>query len=343
FMDTGLFDGREGYYMASTPLGRDGDFITSPEISQIFGELVAIWIIHLWNESGRPSPFCLAEIGPGRGTLMADILRIITRLQPELLQAARIRMIETSPALAAAQKACLAKCGNHGIEWVEQLAQLPEGLPLVLIGNELFDAIPVRQYIKTPQGWRERMVGLDAKDRLCFLAGPGSIDQDLLPPEADLQPTGSIFEISPAREALAEDIAARIAADGVAALMFDYGHVSSGFGDTFQAVRNHAYEPVLASPGRADLTSHVDFAALAEAVLRGNARSATRTQGEFLLEMGILERTGRLTANQDAARAASIRGSVKRLIDPDQMGSLFKAFAIFPEGTPPYPFLQGME
>ncbi len=336
YMGLCLFDRKDGYYMSRDPIGRDGDFITAPEISQVFGEMIAVWMVSLWQQQGRPAPVCLAEIGPGRGTLMLDMLRIFRRIAPDLLQAARIRMIETSPRLAAMQRQRLASADVQ-IEWVARLAELPD-LPLLLVGNELFDAIPIRQYVRMAEGWRERVVGLDAEGHLCFLAGPGSINPALLPDGAGRQPPGTIFEIAPGRESIAEEIGERISRLGLAALFFDYGHLQAGFGDTLQAVRAHAPEDVLAAPGAADLTSHVDFSALARAAARGGSASAFLTQREFLGRMGAQERVEQLTAAKPDATAASVRSAVLRLMDPAQMGTLFKAMAIFPKGEPPYPF-----
>lgn len=334
YMAACLFDPDYGYYTTRQPFGSDGDFITAPEISQIFGELVAIWVIHLWMERGEPAPFCLAEIGPGRGTLMSDMLRIFRSLRPDMLQAASIHMIEASPKLATVQKDRLA---GEPIRWAGEISQLPEQ-PLILVGNELFDAIPARQYVRTGSAWHERMVGLDQEGNLCFLAGPGSLDPALLPPGKAEKAEGAIFEIAPAREAMAQSIAAHVMRCGGAALLFDYGHLMPGYGDTLQAVREHRHEDPLASPGHADLTSHVDFHALAKACAVAGAEAAFLEQGEFLRMMGLRERVNRLAAGLPLSRAQAVREAAMRLASPEGMGVLFKAMSIHPPGLEPYPF-----
>src|SRR5690606_27875177 len=212
---------------------------------------------------------------------------------------------------------------------------LPE-LPLFIVGNEIFDALPVRQYVLTPSGWRERLVGLDDAGRLIFLAGPGSIDPALLPP--DLAEPGTIFEIAPAREAMAAGIASRIVASGGAGLFFDYGHLHPGYGDTLQAVRNHRFTGVFDQPGEADLTSHVDFSALGDACRRAGAGVSFLDQGDFLARMGLPARAERL-ARSHPAEAARIAAAAERLAGDSGMGRLFKVMAIHGE-TVPYPFGQ---
>lgn len=330
YMATCLFDPDDGYYTTREPFGAAGDFTTAPEISQMFGELLAVWLYQVWHLSGRPVPVTLAEIGPGRGTLMKDMLRTLSQLDPGLADTANICMVETSPRLASVQKETLSKFAAR-ITWHETIDKLPQA-PLLIVGNELFDAIPVRQFVRQGAGWRERMVGLDEAGRLAFFAGAGSLDASLLPAGADTAPESSIVELAPARAALMQAISERIAANGGAGLFLDYGHLEPGVGDTLQAVRAHAYEDVLASPGEADLTAHVDFAALAT-VARGCGLAAhLATQGDFLLRMGLLERAGRLGARADDATRESISLAVERLAGPDAMGSLFKAITVLPQG-----------
>lgn len=336
FMALCLFDPENGYYTTKEPFGKGGDFVTAPEISQMFGELVAIWMASAWSAAGKPTSCTFAEIGPGRGTLMRDMLRTLRTAMPDFPAAASIYMIETSPRLQAAQKAALGE-NTDNIQWVERVEDLPHQ-PLFLVGNELFDAIPARQFVKSGDEWTERMVGLDDEGNLAFIAGAGTLQPPDLPPDATGQPDGAIFEISPAREALAEIIAGRVAKDGGAALFFDYGHLKPGFGDTLQAVRTHNYEDVLASPGEADLTSHVDFSALASVSRKVGAQPALLTQGDFLLKMGLLERAGRLGREADQATREQIEIDVERLAGPDGMGKLFKSMAIFPIGVHLEPF-----
>lgn len=336
YMAACLFDPMDGYYMTKEPFGRGGDFVTAPEISQMFGELAAIWLLSAWQTAGEPEQFAVAEIGPGRGTLMADMIRTWRRTLPEFAASASIFLIETSPHLTARQKQTLGEeTGN--ISWIGHVDDLPK-LPLFLIGNELFDAIPVHQFVKIGGNWSERMVGLSKDDNLRFMAGAGSLAPDLLPTDVAEQPDGTVFELAPAREALVARIADRITDCAGAALFFDYGHLEAGFGDTLQAVRSHRYEDVLASPGEADITSHVDFAALAAAVEQRGARAAFMTQGNFLVQMGILERAGRLGASADEDTRLQIETDVERLAGPGGMGELFKVMAIFRPGDTVGPF-----
>lgn len=326
-----LFDPEHGYYTTREPFGVSGDFTTAPEISQMFGELVAVWMAGAWRAAGTPRPFVLAEIGPGRGTLIKDMLRALSRVAPDMLAAARIHLVETSPRLQDIQKRTLAGRPAEPV-WLSDVDQLPE-MPLLIVGNELFDAVPQRQYVKTAQGWRERMVGLDEDGALCFAAGGGRLASDLLPAEAAVAPDGAILEMAPARNALMARIAARIAEHGGAGLFFDYGYSGPALGDTLQALRRHAYDDVLAHPGEADLTSHVDFAALAQAAEAEGLATRSLEQGAFLLGMGLLERAGALGAKADAATRQRLQSEVDRLARPEAMGSLFKVLMLARPGV----------
>lgn len=326
-----LYDAQAGYYMARNPLGRDGDFTTAPEISQMFGELVGAWLVAVWRMQGRPANPVFAEIGPGRGVLSADIARTFDRLEPGLRAGASYVLVETSPRLAQIQTDALARLPGS-FAWAKTVDELPPNRPLFVVGNELFDAIPARQFVNTGQGWRERCVGLTAEGALQFVAGPTMIDPAILPPEAAQAPDGAIFETAPAREALAQTLAARIARDGGVGLFFDYGHLRSALGDTFQAMRAHGFVDPLAEPGEADLTTHVDFAALASVAKAAGLSAHLTTQGEFLLSLGLLERAGQLGANRDAATQDRIRSEVERLAAPDAMGDLFKVIAFAARG-----------
>jgi SAM-dependent MidA family methyltransferase len=337
YMALCLFDPESGYYTNREPFGVEGDFITAPEISQMFGELVGVWLRAAWDAIGRPMPVTVAEIGPGRGTLMKDVLRTLSRLDPGLATGANFAMIETSPRLAEIQKETLSNIEAR-IRWhgsVDNLASQP----LLIVGNELFDAVPIRQYVRTGGKWRERAVGLDEAGSLTFVAGAGAPDPSLLPPEAESAPEGAISELSPARAALMETIAEWIARHGGAGLFFDYGHATPALGDTLQALRKHQYDNVLAHPGEADLTAHVDFSALAAAARDAGLDAHIMTQGEFLLAMGLLERAGRLGANADLATRERLSGEVERLAGPDRMGNLFKVLAILPRGAAVPPFI----
>ncbi|MET3581609.1 SAM-dependent MidA family methyltransferase [Mesorhizobium robiniae] len=336
YMALCLFDPEEGYYTTREPFGAAGDFVTAPEISQMFGELVAVWLYEAWLATGRPLPVTVAEIGPGRGTLMKDMLRTLSRLDPALTAAASFAMIETSPRLTAVQKQTLA-AAPVAIGWHESIDTLPQ-TPLFIAGNELFDAVPIRQFVRAGTGWRERMIGLDGADELHFFAGAGSVDPTLLPNEAENAPQGAIVEVAPARAALMATITERISSRGGAGLFLDYGYFRPGIGDTLQALRKHDHEDVLANPGEADLTAHVDFAALAAVVRAHGLDAHLSTQGEFLVEMGLLERAGQLGAKADQAAREKIASEVERLAGPQAMGDLFKVLAVLPAGIAVPPF-----
>lgn len=334
YMAICLYDPQQGYYTTRDPFGSGGDFITAPEVSQMFGELIGAWVVAAWRALGRPSPPIVGEIGPGRGTLMKDMVRTILRIAPELHSVAEFRLVEVSPRLAETQAATLRDMPGR-FTWHRDIDELP-GQPVFIVGNELFDAVPIRQYVRTAHGWRERCVAVD-DGNLVFTAGVGSLDESLLPTGAADAPQGAIAEIAPARSALMEKIATRIADDGGAGLFVDYGYFTPATGDSFQALSRHAHADPLAEPGKADLTTHVDFAALAAAAREAGLHAQLATQGDFLLRMGLLERAGRLGANADAAGRERISEAVERLAGPDQMGELFKIIAISSRSLPPFP------
>ncbi|MFC3629595.1 class I SAM-dependent methyltransferase [Paracoccus angustae] len=318
YMEICLLHPRFGYYATRDPFGAKGDFTTAPEIHQMFGELCGLALAQAWMDQGRPAPFTLAEPGPGRGTLMADMLRAI-RLVPGMAEAARVALIEASPHLRRIQRNRLGPAAH-----LDSVEELPDK-PLFLIANEFFDALPIRQYQRTEAGWAERMVGL-SDDGLRFGLGP------VVQVPRSGRP-GDVVEECPAAPAIVEAIARRIAAHGGAAILVDYGGWN-GYGDTFQALRDHAPEDPLARPGEADLTAHVDFAPLAAAAVRAGAvASRPIRQGDWLLSLGAAQRAERLTAAGDATATAALR----RLTHPDEMGHLFKAMAIWPKGAPPVP------
>jgi NADH dehydrogenase [ubiquinone] 1 alpha subcomplex assembly factor 7 len=325
FMAEALGHPQHGYYMTRDPLGQRGDFITSPEISQVFGELIGLWAADLWDRMGRPDGLILAELGPGRGTLMADALRA-ARLMPGFLHAARLHLVETSPALRHAQAHSLAA---HRPSWHDSIADLPDG-PLLVVANEFLDALPIRQLVKTARGWAERLVGLDAAGGLAFvLAAPHGATAALVPAALREAAVGSLCEVAPAAAGIADALSRRIARAGGAALFIDYGHTLRACGETLQAVRGHRPHPVLKDPGEADLTAHVDFAALAEAAVAAGAGVwGPLTQGELLRRIGIEARAERLSVGATPAQAAEIAAACRRLIDPGEMGTLFKILAI---------------
>ena len=330
YMAACLFDPQHGYYTTRQPFGREGDFVTAPEISQMFGELVAVWLVEAWQASGMPLPATVAEIGPGRGTLMKDIVRTIRRLAPGLASRADFALVEASPRLVAVQKETLRDAGP-AYAWHATVDTLP-GQPVFIVGNEIFDALPFRQFIRPERGWLERAVGIDEEGNLRFTVGTAALTEDTLPQEIREAGSGSIFEVAPAREALMSAIASHIAAHGGAGIFFDYGYLVPSIGDTFQAVRKHRSEGVFASPGEADLTSHVDFPALARVAQSHGLEARMTTQGGFLLGMGLLERAGKLGQAADDAAREKIAADVERLAGPDQMGDLFKVLTILPRG-----------
>ncbi len=314
-----------GYYMRRDPLGAAGDFTTAPEISQMFGEMIGLWLAEVWHGLGRPAPFRLVELGPGRGTLMADILRA-GRAAPGFLDSAEVWLVETSPALRAEQARQVPGARQAGA-----LAEVPAG-PFLLVANEFFDALPVRQFVRTAKGWAERMVGLDG-DRLAFGLRPA--------PDLGPAPVGAVRERSPAGEAAAAEIGARIGAAGGAALIVDYGYAAPtpAGADTVQALRAHAYADPLEAPGEADITAHVDFGALARAA-KGAAASPLVPQGAWLERLGIGARAATL-ARARPERAAEIGGQLRRLTAPEEMGTLFRVMALGQAGAPPFPGFEG--
>jgi NADH dehydrogenase [ubiquinone] 1 alpha subcomplex assembly factor 7 len=339
YMALCLADPGDGYYTRDEP-GRDpfgakGDFVTAPEVSQMFGELLGLWCADAWTRVlDSPKPVELVELGPGRGTLMADALRA-AQAAPGFLEAARINLVEISPSLKRKQRAALA---GRDVRWHDSLDTVPEG-PLLLVANEFFDALPLRQFAVTEQGAVERMVGLDESGaELRFGLAPGASPwAKLLPPALANAPKGSVVELSPASLALVQAIARRIATRGGAALILDYGPAASAPGDTLQAVRRHRKVGALDEPGEADLTAHVDFAALAAAAEAAGARAfGPVPQGEFLKRLGIERRAQRLSAGADPRRRRDIAAALKRLLAPGEMGTLFKALALAPrdKGTP---------
>jgi SAM-dependent MidA family methyltransferase len=325
-----LADPEFGYYKTRDPFGHCGDFITAPEVSQLFGEMIGVFFVHAWQKHLMPRrAVCIAEIGPGRGTMMADILRVISKLAPDLYNLADVHLVETSPALTGIQAETLV-AHREKVHWHLSFDDIPDGF-LLLVGNEFFDAVPIRQFVKTASGFRERLVGLDDNDELTFAAGMTGIDPSLLPSGHRHQPVGSIVELAPARSAIMQAIADRLFNSGGTALFFDYGHTQPGFGDTLQAVLKHTYDPPLAHPGEADLSSHVDFAALADvAKARSVHVNGLMTQGDFLLRLGIAERAGALGAGKSPGQQAEIRAAVERLVgnQAHEMGELFKVLAV---------------
>jgi NADH dehydrogenase [ubiquinone] 1 alpha subcomplex assembly factor 7 len=337
YMSLCLGHARHGYYMRQDPFGRAGDFITAPEISQMFGELIGVWCAAAWQAMGAPAPFRLIELGPGRGTLMADVLRA-SRAVPGFLDAARVALVEISPVLRQSQEVALSNAGVP-IEWHDRLDDVDPG-PTLLVANEFFDALGVRQFVRTDTGWHERLVGLDATGKLAFGLAPDAVPAGLLPHWAHGAGPGELVEVSPARHAVAQAVGARLASMGGATLIIDYGHVRSSPGDTLQAVSAHDFTDVLDSPGESDITSHVDFEALGAALALGGAVvHGPLTQSKFLTAMGLAERAEVLKRHADPNAQADISAAATRLAAESQMGQLFKVIAAtHPDVPPPYPF-----
>jgi len=336
YMAICLGDPEHGYYTTCEPFGADGDFITAPEISQMFGELLGAACLSAWQANGRPSRFNLVELGPGRGTLMADLLRMAS-LHPDFVEAARLTLVETSPRLRQTQAETL-QGATIQPGFRERFQDVPDG-PLILVANEFFDALPIHQFVRTPEGWRERQVGLSANDTLTFGIGTARLQDRDVPATARSAPDGTVLETQPAANAVAEEIGRRIAGFGGAALFIDYGYLKHAPGDTLQALYQHAYDDVLAHPGSADLTAHVNFEALAVAAATGGATTLPPlTQGDFLLRAGLLERAGALGAGKPHEDQETIRDAVERLAAPAQMGDLFKVLAVTNSGLSFPPF-----
>ncbi len=323
YMALALTHPTKGYYTSRDPFGADGDFVTAPEISQMFGELVGLWAAEIWSQIGAPPRVRLVELGPGRGALMADALRA-ARAAPEFFAAIEVELVEASDLLAARQGAALAASGKTA-SWRKSLDEIPPG-PAIFIANELFDALPDRQFLKTAQGWRERLVGLDPDGQLAFGLKP-EVEPYI---KAEASP-GAVLELGAVAYRLMTRIAARIVTDNGAALAIDYGYGRTAFGETLQAVKAHQFVDPLAEPGLADLTTHVDFSALARAAASTNARvHGTVEQGAFLKELGIFQRAETLKANAPPEQAAAVDSALARLAGDGEgeMGALFKAMAV---------------
>ena len=318
FMAEALGHPRLGYYRRAAPLGAAGDFVTAPEISQMFGELLGAWLAERWLAMGSPAVVRLVELGPGRGSLMADALRA-TRGVPGFHAALDLHLVEINATLRAAQQATLAIVRPT---WHERFDDVPNG-PLLLIANEFFDALPVRQFEKTARGWAERMVGLASDgETLAFALAPGVSPFSAHLPDAA---AGAQAEICEAGQSLAAAIGARLRRDGGWALIIDYGY-DRGHGASLQAVRDHRGAGILDHPGETDLSAHVDFAALAAAT--GARIFGPVGQGDFLQRLGIAHRAQTLKAHATTEQRLAIDAALQRLIAADQMGTLFRVLAV---------------
>ena len=335
FMAVCLSHSRHGYYMTRDPFGVKGDFVTAPEISQMFGELLGLWAAETWMMLGAPEKIRLIELGPGRGTLMADALRA-ARISNEFSSALEVHLVETSPVLREVQERTLAQV-NVPVSWHKSLDDVPEG-PAIILANEFFDCLPVRHYVKASGQWHQRLVGLDAQGELSFGLAPDA--ETLLTMDA---PDGAVLELSPASQLMMTHVAARIAKGQAAALIIDYGHGETGYGETLQALRAHQSVAPLECPGEADLTAHVDFAALTRAAQAAGADVfGPVSQGELLMRLGIAQRAEALKKRATEEQAQAIDLALARLVtervgSAPGMGKLFKAIAVAPRGAPVLP------
>jgi NADH dehydrogenase [ubiquinone] 1 alpha subcomplex assembly factor 7 len=336
YMEACLTDSEYGYYRTKAAIGKGGDFITAPEISQVFGEFIGLWAGEVWRQMGEPASVRLVELGPGRGTLMADALRAL-KVLPRFLAGATVHFIETSKALQETQRAALAHAPIR-IFWHEDLKDVPDG-PTIIIANEFFDCLPVQQFVfdAAAGGWRERMVGWE-DDAFRFAAGPvADPPQGLDLAVATGIEDGAIFEHRPAAGGI---IAAFAARSPLAVLIIDYGYSRRSFGDTVQAVRGHRFAGLFEAPGESDITAHVDFLHLKQAAADANMNAfGPMPMGEWLLRLGLEARMGQLLRRASEVEAREMKSRVARLVDPAQMGVLFKVLALTNGAlAPPPPF-----
>ena len=337
YMAMALHDPDLGYYATHRPIGAANDFVTAPEISQVFGELIGLWCALVWEQIGRPNPVILAELGPGSGVLASDLLRAASAL-PAFRRSLRLHLVETSPVLRTEQ---LRRLAFAEPVWMDRVEELPAG-PILIIANEFLDALPIRQLVRGPRHWSERMVALDCEGQLVLVDGPENPALSLLVPEAlrDAADLGVVFEFRPSALALGMVLGTRLKCDHGAALFIDYGYFPSRAGPTLRALSRHQAVDPLTSPGTADLSAHVDFAAFVEA-----ARAAGSTvygpvpQGRFLGMLGVGERLAALSQQATSAQRLQLESGVERLLDPSQMGDLFKALALVsPSVSAPFGF-----
>lgn len=331
YISTCLLHPAHGYYTTRTPFGAQGDFITAPEISQMFGELVGLSLAQAWLDQGATATFTLAELGPGRGTLMADALRAASRVNG-FVEAAQITLLEASPALRQVQRETISA---YTPTWIDTIDALPEQ-PTYLIANEFFDALPIRQFVRDGTRWRERQVGVQ-DGALAFGLGPAQPQPALAHRLEDIK-DGDLIEDCAAAAPILSTIAGRIATHGGAALVFDYGDWRS-VGDTLQAVRDHAPTDPLDAPGLADLTAHVDFEALLNATVPCTPSRIT-PQGVFLERLGITQRATLLAKTLTGPALENHIAAHRRLTHPEEMGNLFKTFGIVPKGAAMIPGLE---
>ena len=327
YMELCLMHPQHGYYLSKDPLGREGDFITAPEVSQMFGELLGLWAASVWKAINSPPLLRLIEIGPGRGTLMADALRAL-RVLPPLYQALSIHLVEVNPVLRDKQKSALS--GSRNITWHDTIDDVPDG-PSVIFANEYFDVLPIHQAVKAENGWHERTVELDSSGKLVFGMASEPIPrfEVLLPSWVRAAPIGAVFEWRPDAEIM--KIASRVRDQEGAALIIDYGHLRSDAGDTLQAIARHSFADPLKNPGEADVTAHVDFQALVRAAEDlGAGVHGPVPQGDFLKRLGIETRAVNLMAKATSETSEDVASALKRLVGGGRggMGQMFKVLGI---------------
>ena len=331
YMELALTHPEHGYYMSRDPFGASGDFTTAPEITQMFGELVGLWSAEVWAMMGRPNPLRFVELGPGRGTLMSDALRA-ARIAPEFRSALDVSLVEASPTLAEIQHETLLTSGAP-VAWAASLADVPDG-PAIIIANEFLDALPIRQYVRSHNRWRERVVWVDKAGELAF--APGRQPEPFIQAPGE---EGDIIETCPAAHRLIYALAGRLVKQGGAALFIDYGHSVTSIGDTLQAVRGHRLVDPLVEPGECDITAHVDFAAMARSArAAGAAVYGPVDQGDFLREIGI-ETRAKALADRSPERREEFDQARRRVAGKDvgEMGGLFKVMVVANRDLPAPP------
>lgn len=349
YMELALQHPEFGYYRRHDPLGAAGDFITAPEISQVFGELIGLWCVDLWLRLGKPTPFALCELGPGRGTLMRDALRA-AQIMPEFIQACRLFLLESNADLRTAQAQALAA---YQPRWLDASHDL-HSLPTLIINNEFFDTLPIRQFVHQDDGWGERCVGV-VNGVLHWVTGKvppplttsfprmresRCLDASTIGEKRDFRMRGNddgrfVFETSPASQHIMHSLSGHIAAHGGAMLAIDYGYAVPPGTPTFQALAQHRFTDPLSDPGNADLTAHVDFGALAT-VAQGQGCVAwpLLTQGDFLFRLGIAQRCAKLAAQSSPSQREAVIVAHRRLTDSTEMGTLFKVLCVTPTAAP---------
>lgn len=337
YMSRCLFDPDFGYYATRPRIGAQGDFVTAPVVSQIFGELIGLWAVDAWTRLGSPDPFHFAEMGPGDGVLFVDMLTAAA-IRPAFAAAAKCVLIERSAPLRALQLATL-DAASITARHVGSLGEIPVDGPLILVANELLDCLPANQFVRTETGWAERRIGVDADGRLRFGLVPAPRPA-VAPADA---PPGQVWEVSDAQAALGAELGARIAKHGGVALVIDYGRSTPEPGDTLQALADHRKVDPLQEPGAADLTVWADFPSfLAAARAAGAATSGPVEQGRWLLRLGAAERAAALSRRRPD-RADVVERQLRRLVDPEEMGALFKVVAIHQKGAAPFAGFEGPE